>query len=859
MRHMVRKESPRWRGLWRRLPLPVLALVLGLAAGVAAWVVIDRQQSAALSQIFEDVLDNQLHQVARESLIRFDQHRRSYIYLARLLANHRRLAAYLDLTDWPVDDHSLKRYMGTRPPWVPRKRIVADAALPSHILLADADGRVREDFSITLDPLPQALLERSSRQLRASEHHALLTMLDRQPYLLVSEPIEDGDHLSRGSLILLAPLDSTFLAASQQSVASARTITAIMDADAQVILSSSNPLEIEARTPVSALRDRYVLTAQSFFDYEDSDINLLYATLVPRALFRETGQEILDLERRQRAIGAAGIVGVFVLLIVVVSSRINRSLRRLQDFAGRALGQDLKPLAPSGNRLLQLEDRIHDVIDLVLRAREETRSRHESEVRQLEALRAAVMEASVDSIVTVDAAGRVIDCNPTAQHTFGRTLEEARGGQFSRMVFEEASAEYFQCLLERLVETGARDTGFTHVELTALGADGMPRAMEVAIKPVELDRRQLFTVYLRDIQERKEREAEIRALAAFPEESPSPVLRVNARGVITYANAPAASLLEYWQCRPLQTLPVYWREQVEQVLATGRDRELEIHTDTGIFELLLTPVQGLGYVNIYARDVTAQRRAEDALQQRQDELVHVARLSTMGEMSTGIAHELNQPLSAIVNFSNGCARRLRLGIGSEEELLSALSQIAQQANRAAEIIKRLRALVTRQHLVRKEVDLNHLISEVCKLLAHDLRKQEIAVEKRLHPEPLVVQADTVQIEQALINLVRNALDAMRDLPALERRLIVSTGVAGNGMAFISVRDSGAGIKPTDMEHLFDAFYTTKETGMGMGLAITQTIIEDHRGKIHAESWPGKGSTFTIELPLDINTPESLAS
>ena len=123
----------------------------------------------------------------------------------------------------------------------------------------------------------------------------------------------------------------------------------------------------------------------------------------------------------------------------------------------------------------------------------------------------------------------------------------------------------------------------------------------------------------------------------------------------------------------------------------------------------------------------------------------------------------------------------------------------------------------------------------------------------------MVQADTVQIEQALINLVRNALDAMRELPALERRLLVTTGIAGNGMAFISVRDSGAGIKPTDMEHLFDAFYTTKETGMGMGLAITQTIIEDHRGKIHAESWPGKGSTFTIELPLDINTPESLAS
>ena len=856
---MSRNESSILRRIGRRIPLPALALVMGLAAGVAAWLVIDRQQSAALRSIFQDVLDNQLHHVARESLIRFDQHRRSYIYLARLLANHRRMAAYVGPLSWPDNQPTLKIYRGQRPPWLPRGRIVADVALPTHILLTDRQGRVREAFSVTDEPLPQELLERPSRQLVASEHRALLTTVGGQPYLLVSEPLREANNAPLGNLVILAALDSTFMAASQQSVASTQTITAVMDADAQVILSSSNPLEIEAGTPVGQLRDRYVLTVQSFSDYKDSDLNLLYATLVPKALFQQTGQAILDLERRQRAIGAAGIVGVFVLLFVLVSSRINRSLQRLQDFSRRALGEPLKPLNPSGNRLLQLEDRIRDVIDLVLRAREETRSRHESEVQRLEGLRAGVMEASVDSIVTVDAEGMVIDFNPTAQHVFAKTLEEATGRQLAGMIFEENAAQYFRTLLARLADVGDQYNEFAQVELTAIDGEGSKRSMEVAIKPVVLENRMLFTVYLHDIQERKERDVEIRALAAFPEESPSPILRVNARGVITYANAPSAALLEYWQCRALQTLPVYWRELVEQVLETGNDREVEINTEKGIFWLLLTPVQGLGYVNIYARDVSGQRRAEDALKQRQDELVHVARLSTMGEMSTGIAHELNQPLSAIANFANGCARRLRLGIGSEEELLSALSQISAQANRAAEIIKRLRALVTRQHLVRHEVDVNHLVVEVCRLLAHDLRKQEIAVEKALYSGSLTVRADTVQIEQALINLLRNALDAMKDLAALERRLKVTTGIADNGMVFISVEDSGAGIKPSDMEHLFDAFYTTKETGMGMGLAITQTIIEDHHGKIHAESWPGKGSTFTIELPVHVETSESLAS
>jgi len=119
--------------------------------------------------------------------------------------------------------------------------------------------------------------------------------------------------------------------------------------------------------------------------------------------------------------------------------------------------------------------------------------------------------------------------------------------------------------------------------------------------------------------------------------------------------------------------------------------------------------------------------------------------------------------------------------------------------------------------------------------------------------------DSVQIEQALINLVRNALDAMKSVPPLERRLVIRTTLGPSGTARVAVRDRGTGIAPEDMEHLFDAFFTTKETGMGMGLAITQTIIEDHHGKILAESCPGEGSTFTIELPLFVDTPESLAS
>ena len=847
------------RDLLRRVPLPVFALVFGLLFGALAWLVVDRTQTQALEAIFDEALEEQLHQVARESLLRFEEHRRSFEFLARLLANHRRMAAYLDPIIWQDSDYSLRVYNDNQPGWLPRGRIWRDLAQPSHLILADPNGGLREVYSLDDDPLPAELVEDPELYLSASRQRAFLTTIDEQPYLIVSEPVEDTSYYPMGSLVILVAMDSAFLAASQQAVQSTQSIAAIMGADAQRIMSSSDPLKIENGTSTESLKGRYLVTAQSFFDYDDSDLNMLFATLMPRATFLATSQAVLDLERRQRAMGAAGIVAVFVMLFVGVSARINRLLKRLQDFARRALGVQSGAEPGSGNRLMMLEERVREVIDLVLLAREETRTRHETEVQKIESLRDAVMKASVDAIVTIDSKGMIIDFNPIAQALFQRTQTQVEGLRLAGLVFDSRSAAQFEDLLYYTLANRSEDEPPLRHELIAIGPDDKPFAAEVTLKPVLLDHQLVFTVYIRDVAERKAREAEIRALAAFPEESPSPVMRINARGVITYANAPSFALLEYWKCRPMQTLPMYWREQVESVLRTGHDKETEIRTVHGQYSLLMTPVPDLGYVNIYARDVTDQRRAEDALQQRQDELVHVARLSTMGEMSTGIAHELNQPLSAIVNFSNGCARRLRLDIGGKEELLHALSQISAQANRAAEIIKRLRSLVTRQHMIRRVVDLNFLVKEVCDLLAHDIRKQEIAVERKLHHGQLAVQVDTVQIEQALLNLVRNALDSMRERAPLERRLLISSGYTEGGMAFVSVKDNGNGIKPQDMEHLFDAFFTTKDTGMGMGLAITQTIVEDHSGRIHAESWPGKGSTFTIELPPSVESAESLAS
>jgi C4-dicarboxylate-specific signal transduction histidine kinase len=295
-------------------------------------------------------------------------------------------------------------------------------------------------------------------------------------------------------------------------------------------------------------------------------------------------------------------------------------------------------------------------------------------------------------------------------------------------------------------------------------------------------------------------------------------------------------------------LPTEWLEEVDAALQGGRYRERETEIADQVYSLLFAPIRELGYVNIYARDITAVRRAEQESRQHQAELVHVCRLSTMGEVATGMAHELNQPLSAIVNYANGCSRRLQSNVGQRQELVDAMGQITNQAQRAGEIIRRLRALVGKQPPIRSRVDLNYLVREVCTFVEFETGKMDLVIELDLEPGEIPVDVDLVQIEQVLLNLVRNALDALQEVSPDARRLTVRTVSLGED-AEVAVQDTGPGIEPERMQSLFEPFYTTKESGMGMGLPISQTILENHGGRIWAEASPRGGAVFRIRLPV----------
>jgi two-component system sensor kinase FixL len=250
------------------------------------------------------------------------------------------------------------------------------------------------------------------------------------------------------------------------------------------------------------------------------------------------------------------------------------------------------------------------------------------------------------------------------------------------------------------------------------------------------------------------------------------------------------------------------------------------------------------YFTGFIRDLTERQEAERRLQEMQSELVHVSRLTALGEMASALAHELNQPLSAISNYVTG-SRQLLAREGSDpEKVRDALERASEQALRAGQIIRRLREFVARGETDRQVERLPKLLEEASALALVGAREHGVLVRFDLDPSAELVIADKVQVQQVVLNLIRNAMDAMEGSPRRELRIV--THEHGD-MAEVQVSDTGSGISQEVAQRLFHPFVTTKETGMGIGLSISRTIIESHGGRIWAERNADGGATFHFTL------------
>jgi PAS domain S-box-containing protein len=300
----------------------------------------------------------------------------------------------------------------------------------------------------------------------------------------------------------------------------------------------------------------------------------------------------------------------------------------------------------------------------------------------------------------------------------------------------------------------------------------------------------------------------------------------------------------------------YWRRLYDRALAGERFVVEDAFTLNGALRhylISLNPITDAGTVmgaTVFTKDITDLKLAAEQARQHQVELTHAQRLSTVGEMAASLAHEINQPLGAIANYAQGCRRRIQQSdTVNLAELAQAIDQIAEEALRAGEVLRRLRRLVRKESAPHEVLDVNEAVLGAVRIMQSAAQLRGDVIRLAMAPELPRVNGDSIQIEQVVLNLLLNATEALELVPNEERDLTVQTSLVEGTAIEVAVRDTGMGLAPAIADKVFDPFFTTKPNGLGMGLAVSRSIIEAHGGRLWVTRNADRGSTFRFTLPL----------
>jgi PAS domain S-box-containing protein len=544
--------------------------------------------------------------------------------------------------------------------------------------------------------------------------------------------------------------------------------------------------------------------------------------------------------------------------------------KRIADELDQRVAQRTTELAAANQELKrQLAER---------RQVEERLGQEERELKRSEVRKAAILDSALDCIVVIDHEGRISEFNPAAELTFGYRRNDVLGKHLADVVIPAAFRERHRQGFAHYLATGEARVLGRRIEMTAVRADGSEFPVELAIIRTPLDGPPSFTGFLRDITERKRNEDALRdahARVARSEERWRSVFENSAIGValsdlngrFLATNPVYQVMLGYTdeELRKLSFLDITHDEDFESnrtlvgELLAGKRRQFQIEKQyrrkNGSLVWVRNNVSIVpgterqpGFLMALSEDITERKQAEEALSKARSELTHVTRISSLGVLTASIAHEVNQPLSGIVTNASTCLRMLAADPPNVEGARETVRRTIRDGNRAAEVVNRLRALFSKKETTPEPVDLNEATEEVLALLLSELQRNRVILRPELADNLPAVIGDRVQLQQVILNLVRNASDAMSAVDDRPRQLLVRTEQEDGGRVRLSVQDAGSGFDPQSADKLFETFYTTKHEGMGIGLSVSRSIIENHHGRLWATLNDGPGATFSFSVP-----------
>ena len=497
-----------------------------------------------------------------------------------------------------------------------------------------------------------------------------------------------------------------------------------------------------------------------------------------------------------------------------------------------------------------------------------TRSSRKSGEAQGDSLYRAVVDTAVDAIVIIERQGLIRSVNRATERMFGYASGEVIGHNVNMLMPEPYAAEH-DGYLANYLKTGTKKIIGIGREVAGRRKDGSVFPMELSVGETHDGDEPIFVGIIRDITERKAADAALRESElrwrSIVDTVPDAIILIDAEGTIG-SFSPAAERLFGYAAEEVvghnvkMLMPAPYREAHDGYLSryarTGERRIIGIgrivvgrRKDGETFPMELAVGEFASpngnFFTGFVRDLTERQEAERRIEDLQSELLHASRLSVMGQMASTMAHELNQPLTAVTNYLEAGRHMLSTGAAAPERIGDLMEKAVAQAQRAGEVIRQLRQFVSKGETERTIQNLNQLIEEALALALLGARQTGVRVSLELDHALSPVFIDPVQIQQVVINLVRNAVEAMEEVA--QRELTISTRPIADTIE-TSVADTGPGIAPELADRLFQPFVTTKTTGMGLGLSICREIVEAHHGHLTVSPRPGGGAIFRLILP-----------